>query len=897
MNSRVASLLVSLLLTHGFALGQERPAAITPDAVKSVKRATVYLRVTGVAGQVGEGSGFFAVEPSVVVTNAHVLGMLAASAKPPAKIEVTIHSGQVEEKQTTAKLLGVDRSADLAVLRVDEKDLPPPLQLGLKDELFETQKVYIFGFPFGAQLGKNITVSESSISSLRSTSGGTLKSIQVNGGMHSGNSGGPVVDSLGRVVGVSVSVIKSTQINFAIPAASVEALLSGRIQEAKPGELFHDNNQIRVPLHYRTLDPFGRIAEVRVKVWAGKPAAKRPFSPAKEDPQPGDGPRQSHVLTYANGIASADIPLPKLEAGQVAWVQPVLVFKKGESAWDAPKAFDASLAVEREATELVFKLSDQKERTVHLKTSQSAELSDNKTKLVSSDSAELDILESFGPNPKGALVRTGFGAPILLFEDNGLKGTASPQVASIVQRIPPVFVVDDTNKLRTRTDINLNPQLPQVLREQVSQFYLQICNAYEATHFIMPNKKVEPHDAWNVNVPLLLKLRGKLEVVDLGLTCTYEGTRTRNDVREALVRLDGKVKSRNAAPTTVDSYAAGSFTVDLERGFISTAKMTISSDFSTPNGQAHALFAFNIDLKREAGNPRKIELPKETQAGALKAEVLVQMNGALGPQDPLDEKIVGSRAKFVSVPMTAGKTYSIQLSSNAFDCYLRLIDPTGKVVAEDDDSGGGLNSRIDHVARATGQYKIVVTSFDRKTGPFVLNVFGEKAFAVLLSVNETLGAKDEPDAKFGERGSRMKTFPIELTAGKSYAITMNSDVFDCYLRLLDPTGKIVAEDDDSGGGLNSRIDFVAKVSGQFKIVATSFDGGMGAFRLQVHGEKAVSEKDGPVKEKPVPEKAKEKADERGLEETDCAPAFLPRLPTILASRASTRAIASVRVYP
>src|SRR5262249_43651711 len=155
-------------------------------------------------------------------------------------------------------------------------------------------------------------------------------------------------------------------------------------------------------------------------------------------------------------------------------------------------------------------------------------------------SAELDILESFGPDPKGALVRTGFGAPILLFEDNGIKGTASPQVASIVQRIPPVFVVDDTNKLRMRTDINLNPKLPPVLRAQISQFYLQICNAYEATHFIMPNKKVEPRDAWNVNVPLLLKLRDKLEVVDLGLTCTYEGTRTRNEVREALVRLDGK---------------------------------------------------------------------------------------------------------------------------------------------------------------------------------------------------------------------------------------------------------------------------------------------------------------------------------------------------------------------
>jgi len=362
-----------------------------------------------------------------------------------------------------------------------------------------------------------------------------------------------------------------------------------------------------------------------------------------------------------------------------------------------------------------------------------------------------------------------------------------------------------------------------------------------------------------VSVPLLLKMKGKSEVVDLVLKCTYEGARTRSDNREALVRLDGKVQSRTAAPTTIDSQASGTFTVDLQQNFISSAKMKISSDFSAPNGQVHALFAFNIDLTREAGNPLKIEMPKESQGGALKADVLVQMNGILGPQDPLDEKFGGergSRAKIVSVAMKAGKTYSIQLSSNAFDCYLRLIDPMGKVIAEDDDGGGGLNSRIDVVARTTGQFKIVATSFDGKSGPFVLNVFGEKASAVLLTVNDSLTINDDPDAKFGERGSRMKIVPFELTAGKSYSITMNSDTFDCYLRLLDPAGKIVAEDDDSGGGLNSRIDYVAKATGSFKIVATSFDGGLGAFRLQVHGDKnpSANEKDAPAKEKPAPPK-------------------------------------------
>ncbi len=91
-------------------------------------------------------------------------------------------------------------------------------------ELRETQNVYIFGFPFGAQLGKNITISKSAISALRKDNG-LLKQVQVNGGMHPGNSGGPVTDARGAVVGVSVAGISGTQINFAVPSDFIRPLV------------------------------------------------------------------------------------------------------------------------------------------------------------------------------------------------------------------------------------------------------------------------------------------------------------------------------------------------------------------------------------------------------------------------------------------------------------------------------------------------------------------------------------------------------------------------------------------------------------------------------------------------------------------------------------------------
>ena len=261
-------LAASPISVHGQAAA---PADITPDSVRMVKKATVLLRVTDAQDQVAEGSGFFAIGQGIVVTNAHVVGMLYPHSKEPSKIDVLLHSGTDKETTLPGKLLGVDRTNDIAVLKV-EGNLPTPLLFGSNDDLVETQKVYIFGFPFGVELGKNITVSESSVSSLRTNAAGELTQIQVNGGMHPGNSGGPVVNSQGLVVGVSVAVIRNTQINFAIPGQIVRSLLAGNILESKSGQPYRASSQVRVPLHYDCLDAYQRIREFDVDVWTGKPA-------------------------------------------------------------------------------------------------------------------------------------------------------------------------------------------------------------------------------------------------------------------------------------------------------------------------------------------------------------------------------------------------------------------------------------------------------------------------------------------------------------------------------------------------------------------------------------------------------------------------------------------------
>lgn len=188
------------------------PVRLSDAAVERIKRATVYIRVTTRDGRVFSGSGFFVSGPGLILTNEHVVDH-------PGEIEVVMDSGTTRERTYTARVLEVDRSADLALLQIKADRLPEPLQIGNTAGLRETHDVYIFGFPLGEQLGKEITVSKSSVSSIR------RGELQLNGGLHPGNSGGPVVDVKGDVVGVAVAVIKGTQINFAIPTDMVRSFL------------------------------------------------------------------------------------------------------------------------------------------------------------------------------------------------------------------------------------------------------------------------------------------------------------------------------------------------------------------------------------------------------------------------------------------------------------------------------------------------------------------------------------------------------------------------------------------------------------------------------------------------------------------------------------------------
>ena len=176
------------------------------DHSRELLQATVSIRAGG-----GHGSGFFVTEDGYLLTNQHVVG----SAK---KVMVRLHDGLELE----GKVLRRDKARDVALVKVPvsrAKILPIRHR-----RLAVGEGVYAIGTPKYLELSG--TVSRGVVSAHRIDEGSDLPKIQADVDTHGGNSGGPLVDAFGNVVGITVSGYSaneknySTGLNFFIPIRS-----------------------------------------------------------------------------------------------------------------------------------------------------------------------------------------------------------------------------------------------------------------------------------------------------------------------------------------------------------------------------------------------------------------------------------------------------------------------------------------------------------------------------------------------------------------------------------------------------------------------------------------------------------------------------------------------------
>lgn len=154
-----------------------------------------------------------------------------------ATITSVFWSGTKKEQSYRAQVVASDRKRDLAILKLTGcKNLSNPIGIGRSVDLRETMPVYVLGFPFGKILPTNkgnptITIGKGSVSSIRRDERDEVALVQIDGALNPGNSGGPVVDTQGRLVGVAVATINpelGSGIGFAIPTSKLTALLEGK---------------------------------------------------------------------------------------------------------------------------------------------------------------------------------------------------------------------------------------------------------------------------------------------------------------------------------------------------------------------------------------------------------------------------------------------------------------------------------------------------------------------------------------------------------------------------------------------------------------------------------------------------------------------------------------------
>lgn len=219
------------------------------------------------------------------------------------------------------------------------------------------------------------------------------------------------------------------------------------------------------------------------------------------------------------------------------------------------------------------------------------------------------------------------------------------------------------------------------------------------------------------------------------------------------------------------------------------------------------------------------------------------------------------RYSFTAAP---GQQITVLLTSSAFDSYVYLKNPSGAVIASDDDGGGNRNSRIPASsgtftipAGVAGTYVIEVTSYSTmQVGNYLLFVTSTQGGTSSSASNSSVanacntsttsvlnvtnnGILATTDCNAGARGAGYYTdrYTFTATAGQLVAIQLNSSAFDSYLYLRNSSGITVASNDDSGGGSNSRIpvnsgSFTIPAAGTYVIEVTSYvSGRTGAYTL------------------------------------------------------------------
>lgn len=354
------AMMIAALLLVALAANSRAQESIPPEVLKKVKQASVFVKVS-LGPLESSGSGFAVQtdgETVHIVTNQHVVAKPDVQITGPLpfgfrgrerlelqriqiaiqnlepEVSVVFNSGASDEQVVKAETIALDQERDLAILKVTGvRSAPEPIPLDTEYRPVETTPIFTFGFPFGEALSKTkgnpaITVGRGSVSSLRRDDQGDDSVVQIDGALNPGNSGGPVVDAKGRLVGVAVATIKGSGIGFAIPPATLTKMLAGRISGVEVA-VRPDKDNLSLDISVMLLDPFRKVKEVAVHCIPGDVK-----TPVPVPQKPLDGSKKIELVVQ-NGKATGTWSVPSADKPAVVSLQPVYVGGDGKTYYMA----------------------------------------------------------------------------------------------------------------------------------------------------------------------------------------------------------------------------------------------------------------------------------------------------------------------------------------------------------------------------------------------------------------------------------------------------------------------------------------------------------------------------------------------------------------------------------